>query len=130
MDGLAGCQPRPWGARFILSMLGTQGIETFVKRFLKCLIKIAGVYRFPADLTPHQIQGDHMIPLVLHEMLKFDSPLRTYAPALTAPGALGHIVQQASTVAGIFKSESGRRAVLYARQTSVALFIYDEIRHG
>jgi hypothetical protein len=63
-------------------------------------------------------------------MLKFDSPLWTYAPALTAPSAQGHIVQQASTVVGIFKSEGGRRAVLYARQTAVALFIYDKIRHN
>jgi len=63
-------------------------------------------------------------------MLKVDSPLWTYAPTLTAPGAQGHIVQQASTVAGILKSQGGRRAVFYARQTSVALFIYDKIRHN
>jgi len=65
----------------------------------------------------------------MQQMLKFDGPLGAYAPALTTPGAKGHVVQQASPVAVIFKSEGRGRTVLHARQTSVAFLIDDKIRH-
>jgi hypothetical protein len=59
------------------------------------------IKRFAAYLAPNQIQRDHIIPLPDQKMLKLDGTFRTDSPALTASGALGHIVLERSSIVPI-----------------------------
>jgi len=77
----------------------------------------------------NQIQSDHIIPLPDQKMLKFDGLMGTYAPALPAAGALGHIVSERSLAVLIVKIQCRSRTIFYTGQAAIAFFINSEIRH-
>jgi hypothetical protein len=62
-------------------------------------------------------------------MLKLDGVLRANTPAISAPGAPAHIVQQRSFVGRVLNVDGIGRTILQASQAAIALFIYLEIDH-
>ena len=62
-------------------------------------------------------------------MLKFDGLLGTDPPALTAAGALGHIVLERSPAVLIVKIQGRSRAIFDTGQATVAFIVYAKVRH-
>ena len=88
-----------------------------------------GVNRLSTNLAIYQIESDHFIPVADHEMFKLDGSLRAYAPALTATGALCHIMLEDTLASSIIRGQGNRWTILDARQASVTCFVYSEIAH-
>jgi hypothetical protein len=87
------------------------------------------IKRLPAHLAKNQIQRDHIIPLPDQKMLKFDGLLGAYPPALTAPGAFGHIVLKCSFAVLIAEIQGRSRTIFHTGQTNVTVLIYSKICH-
>ena len=71
-----------------------QVVYAFFKSFpqaLAVILSIEGLVAYPAA---NKVQADNIIPFICQEVLKRDGILGADPPALTAPGAQGHIVQQ------------------------------------
>ena len=79
-------------------MLGTEWFTVCIHLADPFLLIGRRIKWFVANPAPNQIQRDHIIPLPDQKMLKLDGFLRTDSPALTASGALGHIVLEGSSI--------------------------------
>jgi hypothetical protein len=62
-------------------------------------------------------------------MLKLDGFLRTDSPALTASGALGHIVAERSPIVPIGITQGRGRTIFHTGQTPVTVLVYPKVRH-
>jgi hypothetical protein len=62
-------------------------------------------------------------------MLKLDGTLRANPPALTAPGAFGHVVPERALIVLILMAQSRGRTILHTGQTTVAVIVYAKVRH-
>jgi hypothetical protein len=63
-------------------------------------------------------------------MLKFHSLLGTNPPAVSAPGAKGHVVEDFPPVPLILIVKGACRTVLHTGKAPIAMFIHLKERHG
>ena len=71
-----------------------QVVYAFFKSFpqaLAVILSIEGLVAYPAA---NKVQADNIIPLISQEVLKRDGILGADPPALTAPGAQGHVMEE------------------------------------
>jgi hypothetical protein len=62
-------------------------------------------------------------------VLEFDGVLRAYPPAIRTPDTTSHVVQKSPFPSGIIPAQCISGTILNTCQASVAIIIYDKIRH-
>jgi hypothetical protein len=82
------------------------------------------VQRRPAYHASHKIHGHYFVPISLEKAFKFHRALWADPPAIAAPGAKAHVVQELSLVFLVRVVESACRAILHASETPVAPLVY------
>jgi hypothetical protein len=94
-----------------LTVKGAEWLTIGFHRSEHFLLVSLRIKRFAADLAPDNIHCDHIIPLPDQEMLKLNGLLRADPPALTAPGAFGHIVLERSPIIPVFIVQGRSRTI-------------------
>jgi hypothetical protein len=111
-------------------MLRTERLADCICRANHFLLIDRRIKRFAAFPAPNQIQREHIIPQPDQKMLKLDGVLRTDPPALSAAGALGHIVTERSPIVPIGITQGRGRTIFHTGQAPVALIVDAKVRHS
>ena len=110
-------------------MAETQAGKGFIQLLLHFVTECLCIDRLPAYLAADEIQGDDRVPAPFEQVSEFDGLLGADPPAISAPGAKRHAMEELTCIPLIFVCKSACRAVFNTSQTSVAFVIYLEIGH-
>jgi hypothetical protein len=106
-----------------LSVFGAQRFH-LVQFLRQGFLEILCVERRPANRASHKIHGHYFVPFSLEKAFEFHGALGADPPAIAAPGAKAHIVQELSLVSLVRIVESACRAILHTSQTPVTPLVY------
>jgi hypothetical protein len=96
----------------------------FIQFLRQAFLEILRVERRSTNLTPYKIHGDYFIPFSFEKCFEFHGALGADPPAIAAPGAKAHVVQEFSLVFLVRIVECACRAILHTSQTPVASLVY------
>ena len=71
-----------------------QVVYAFFKSFPQALAVILSIERLVAYPAVNKVQADNIVPFICQEVLKRNGILGADPPALTAPGAQGHVMEE------------------------------------
>ena len=110
-------------------MAKTEVGKRFIQLFHRFLTKCLCIDGLAAYLASDEIQGDYRVPTVFQQVPELDGLLGTDPPAISAPGAKRHVVQQFAGVPLILIGKGACRAVFNTRQAPVASAVYLKVCH-
>jgi hypothetical protein len=96
----------------------------FIQFLRQVFLEILCVEGCTANSASHKIHGHYFVPFSLEKAFKFHGAFGADPPAIAAPGAKAHVVQEFSLVFLVRIVECACRAILHTSQTPVASLVY------
>ena len=110
-------------------MLGANGPDFMFNSLGKRMAEFGRIKGVATNSTANKVHRHNLIPVTPQEMLELHGLIGTNSPAITAPCASGHVMEQFSRLPMIRIIQGTCGAILYAGETPITVVVHLKKRH-